>query len=51
MAVNPAVQKEITKRFKEIRRLHSRGIKVVFPEITRLEKLMMDEQTTDTNSE
>jgi len=43
MAVNPVVQKEIVKRFKEIRRLYARGVKMVFPDITRLEKLMLDE--------
>ncbi|MCL2201809.1 MAG: hypothetical protein FWB75_07565 [Oscillospiraceae bacterium] len=43
MAVNPAVQKEIIKRFKDVRRLYSRGIKVIFPNITHLEKLMLDE--------
>ena len=47
MPVNPVVQKEIVKRFKEIRRLYARGIKMVFPDITRLEKLMMDELASD----
>jgi len=47
MAVNPAVQKELTKRFKEVRRLHSRGVKVVFTDILRLEKLMLDELVAD----
>ncbi|MCL2203082.1 MAG: hypothetical protein FWB88_03980 [Defluviitaleaceae bacterium] len=47
MAVNPVVQKEITKRFKEIRRLYARGVKMVFPDITRLEKLMIDERNAD----
>jgi hypothetical protein len=48
MAVNPAVRHEIVKRFKEIRRLHSRGVKMVFPDITRLEKLMLDELADET---
>jgi hypothetical protein len=48
MAVNPVVQEEIKKRFKEIRRLHTRGVKMVFPDITRLEKLMLDESDTKT---
>jgi hypothetical protein len=43
MAVNPVVQEEIKKRFKEIRRLYARGAKMVFPDITRLEKLMLEE--------
>ena len=33
MAVNIVVQEEITKRFKEIRRLYARGIKMVFTDI------------------
>ena len=47
MAVNHAVQEELTKRFKEIRRLYSRGVKMVFPDISRLEKLMKDELAAD----
>ena len=47
MAVNPVVQEEIVKRFKEIRRLYARGVKLVFPDITRLEKLMKDEFAAD----
>ena len=43
MPVNRIVQKEIARRFKEIRRLYAQGIKMVFPDITRLEKLMLDE--------
>jgi len=50
MAVNRAVQEELIKRFKEIRRLYSRGIKMVFPDITRLENLMLNEQATDTDN-
>jgi len=50
MAVNHAVQREIIKRFKEIRRLYSRGVKMVFPDIKRLEKLMIDELATDTDN-
>jgi len=49
MAVNHAVKGEIIKRFKEIRRLYSRGVKMVFPDITRLEKLMIEELTTETD--
>jgi hypothetical protein len=41
MAVNPAVQKQLTAQFKEVRRLHSRGVKIVFTDINRLEKLML----------
>jgi hypothetical protein len=48
MAVNPVVREEISKRFKEMRRLYARGIKMVFPDITRLEKLMLDESHSAT---
>jgi hypothetical protein len=48
MAVNPVVREEISKRFKEIRRLYAQGIKMVFPDITRLEKLMLDESHSAT---
>jgi hypothetical protein len=47
MAVNIEVQEEIVKQYKEVRRLHSRGIKIVFPDINRLEKLMIDELAAD----
>jgi len=50
MAVNLAVQSEIMKRFKEIRRLYSRGVRMVFPDIARLEKKMINESTKDTTS-
>ncbi|MDR1246708.1 MAG: hypothetical protein LBK57_06715 [Clostridiales Family XIII bacterium] len=49
MAVNPVVQEEIMKRFKEIRRLYARGVKIVFPNITRLEKLMLNETAAETH--
>ena len=48
MAVNPVVQEELVKRYKEIRRLYARGVKMVFPDITRLEKLMKEELAADT---
>ena len=47
MAVNHVVKEEILKRFKEIRRLYSRGVKMVFPDITHLEKLMLNEQAKE----
>jgi hypothetical protein len=50
MAVNPVVQEEIKKHFKEIRRLYARGVKIVFPDITRLEKLMLDETAAETKT-
>ena len=48
MAVNPVVQDEIIKRFKEVRRFYARGVKMVFPDIDRLEKMMIDELAADT---
>ena len=48
MAVNPVVQDEITKRFKEIRRLFSKGIKMVFPDIANIEKIMAAELAENT---
>jgi hypothetical protein len=48
MAVNHVVQDEIAKRFKEIRRLYARGVKMVFPDILRLEKLMLFESKKET---
>ena len=47
MAVNPVVQEEITKRFKEVRRLYTRGVKMVFPDIESLERLMLEELKRD----
>ena len=47
MAVNPAVQAVILRRFKEVRRLYSRGVKIVFTDIERLEKLMSEELAMD----
>ena len=46
----PASQKLQTildRIFREVLRLHRRGSKVVFPNITRLEKLMLDELTAE----
>jgi len=39
------VQRKVTQAFKECLRLHKRGAKVVFTDIARLEKLMLDELT------
>ena len=37
------IHKEVSTRMKKIRLLHSRGKKVVFSDIDRLEKIMLDE--------
>jgi len=47
MPVNPAVQREVLQNFKEVRRLHARGVRMIFPDINRLEKLMLAELAAD----
>jgi len=42
--VNSKLQREINRNFRELLRLHRKGIKTVFPDIIRLEKLMLDER-------
>ena len=39
--VKHSIHKEITTRMKKIRQLHSRGKKVVFPDIDRLEQIIL----------
>jgi hypothetical protein len=41
--VNTRLQAIIDRNFRELLRLHRKGVKIVFPDITRLEKLMLDE--------
>jgi len=41
--VNSGLQVVINQNFRELLHLHRRGIKIVFPDISRLEKLMIDE--------
>ena len=41
--VNTHLQTIIDRKFRELLRLQRRGIKIVFPDILRLEKLMLDE--------
>ena len=41
--VKHSIHKEVTTRMKKIRQLHSRGKKVVFPDIDRLEQIMLTE--------
>ena len=45
--VNTRLQTVIDRNFRELLRLHRRGIRIVFPDITRLEKLMLDELAED----
>lgn len=44
--VKHSIQKAIMTNMKQLRRLHSRGKKVVFPDITRLENLMLEKMDT-----
>ena len=41
--VKHSIHKEVTTRMKKIRQFHSRGKKVVFPDIDRLEQIMLAE--------
>ena len=38
-----SIQLEVKSKLKQVRRLTARGIKIVFPDILRLEKLMLEE--------
>jgi hypothetical protein len=41
--VSQRLQTMLDRNYREIMRLHKRGAKVIFPDITRLEKLMIEE--------
>lgn len=41
--VKYSIHNEINTNMKRLRQLHARGRKVVFPDITRLEKIMLEE--------
>ena len=41
--VSQHLQPILNRNFREVKHLHSRGVKIVFTDITRLEKLMLDE--------
>ena len=43
--VDTRLQARINRNFRELLRLHRRGIKIVFPDILRLEQLMLAELT------
>ena len=40
----------LDRNFREVLNLHKRGAKVVFPDISRLEKLMIDELAVESES-
>lgn len=41
--VKHSIHKEVSTNMKRLRQLHARGKKVVFPDITRLEQIMLAE--------
>ena len=41
--VKHSIHLEVKSKLKQVRRLTARGIKIVFPDILRLEKLMLEE--------
>jgi hypothetical protein len=43
--VNQRLQKRIGQHARELLRLHKRGIKIIFPDIDRLEKTMLDKRS------
>lgn len=43
-----SIRRKISTNMKQIRQLHSRGKKIVFPDITRLERIMLEELHTET---
>ncbi|MDR1616861.1 MAG: hypothetical protein LBR98_07615 [Syntrophomonadaceae bacterium] len=45
--VDTRLQTIIARNFRELLRLHRKGVKIVFPDITRLEKLMLDKLSTE----
>jgi len=49
--VSDKLQTILDRNYREVLRLHRRGAKVVFPDISRLEKLMMDELAAENRSE
>ena len=49
--VNTRVQTIIDRNFRELLRLHRKGVKIVFPDILRLEKLMMEELANERERE
>ena len=48
--VAPALQKEILEKFKNAKRLKYAGINVIFPDIVKLEKMMLAELKKDTDN-
>lgn len=49
--VKHSILREINTNIKRIRQLHARGRKVVFPNISRLEKIMLDELKSNRTSQ
>ena len=49
--VKYSIQTEIRTKMKRILQLHARGKKIVFPDISKLERLMLEEATPDNGIE
>ncbi|MDR3314703.1 MAG: hypothetical protein LBS96_09680 [Oscillospiraceae bacterium] len=45
--VSSRLQRTISRNFRELLRLHKRGFHIIFPDIKRLEQLMLDELAKD----
>ena len=45
--VNSRLQRTISQNFRELLRLQQRGVPIVFPDINRLERLMLNELAAD----
>jgi hypothetical protein len=45
--VSQRLQTILDRQYRDIMRLHKRGAKIIFPDISRLEKLMIDELAAD----
>ena len=49
--LEPRIQANIKSMFNEARNMYERGIKVIFPDIIRLEKLMLEELQSQTKKQ
>jgi len=50
IAVSFRLQTKLSRSFRELMHLHRRGIKIVFTDITRLEKLMLEDAAAETET-
>jgi len=49
--VSQRLQTILDRNYREVLRLHRRGIKIIFPDIDRLEKIMLDELNAESKNE